>query len=341
MNEMLTLILDILRRGESLAAATIMTQAGSSPRTAGAKMLVDARGLAGGSVGGGLLEARSLEAAARVLAGAPAEVLDFDLSGDLAAGADMICGGRLQVFVELLRPADRPFFEALAAALAEGRVTGTATRLNTASDGTETSPRRVLLMKEGGSDQLSVALGDAARGLLCARALTGPDGGLWFVEPWPTPPRLILAGGGHVALATAAVAEAAGFEVVVLDDRPEFASVERFPRAARVSVVPEFADCFRDILMDENAYAVILTRGHAHDAVALEQALATGAGYIGMIGSRRKRDAVYDALRRKGVSDAALARVHCPIGLPIGAETPGEIAVSIVGECVAHRRNAL
>ena len=105
--------------------------------------------------------------------------------------------------------------------------------------------------------------------------------------------------------------------------------------------VPEFADCFRDILMDENAYAVILTRGHAHDAVALEQALATGAGYIGMIGSRRKRDAVYDALRRKGVSDAALARVHCPIGLPIGAETPGEIAVSIVGECVAHRRNAL
>lgn len=339
MNEMLTIILDSLRRGRSLAAATIMTQSGSSPRTAGAKMLVDAHGLAGGSVGGGLLEARSLEAAARVLAGGAPEVLDFDLSGELAAGADMICGGKLQVFVEVLQPGDVPFFEALAAALGTGRATATATRLVRGVAAAQ--PCRIILTEDGPDDPLRVALAKAAAGLLSARALGGPDGETWFVEPWLTPPRLVLAGGGHVALATAAVADVAGFEVIVLDDRAEFASAERFPRASRVAVVPGFLHCFRDILMDENTYAVILTRGHAHDAVALEQALATGAGYVGMIGSRRKRDAVYDALRRQGVSAADLARVRCPIGLSIGAETPGEIAVSIVGECVAHRRNAL
>lgn len=340
MQDILTVMLEVLGRGESLAAATILTQEGSTPRTAGSKMLVGRQGLVAGSVGGGLLEGRSLEAAARALKTGRSEVLDFDLSGELAAGADMICGGRLRVFVEVLRPRDLPFFEALSVALRAGGSVSTATRLEAADDGGEI-PRLLLTAPACRESRVAAALKQAAAGLEAAMTVELPDGeGAWFVEPWLVPPRLVLAGGGHVSRATAAVAVLAGFEVTVLDDRPEFASAARFPMARTVRVVPEFKDCFKNILMDEHTCVVILTRGHVHDAVALEQALPTHAGYIGMIGSLRKRDAIYEALRRKGASDAELARVHCPVGLPIAAETPGEIAVSIVAECVAHRRKA-
>lgn len=343
MSDMLKMILEMLRRRESLAAVTILAQEGSTPRTAGSKMLVGPQGLVTGSVGGGLLEGRSLEAAARVLRSGRAEVLDFDLSGELAAGADMICGGRLRVFVEALGARDLPFFETLAAALSSGGVVGTATRLE--ETGSADGLHRLVLTS---TDDQASPVGTALKKALPTEfsrlnaAVTADlgDGGIWFVEPWLVPPRLVLAGGGHVAQATADVAVRAGFAVTVLDDRPEFASTARFPMAEIVAVVPDFQQCFKNILMDAQTYVVILTRGHVHDATVLEQALATRAGYIGMIGSVRKRDAIYESLRGKGVAAAELARVHCPVGLPIAAETPGEIAVSIVAECVAHRRKA-
>lgn len=343
MSDMLKVILEMLRRRESLATVTILAQEGSTPRTAGSKMLVGPQGLVAGSVGGGLLEGRSLEAAARALRSGRAEVLDFDLSGELAAGADMICGGRLRVFVEALGVRDLPFFEALDAALRSGGAVGTAIRLE--KTGSTDRIHRLVLTSTGDQESpvgmaLKKALPTDFSRLNAAVTVDLGDGGIWFVEPWLVPPRLVLAGGGHVAQATAGVAVLTGFAVTVLDDRSEFGSAARFPMAETVAVVPDFKQCFNNILMDAQTYVVILTRGHVHDATVLEQALLTRAGYIGMIGSVRKRDAIYESLRGKGVPDAELARVHCPVGLPIAAETPGEIAVSIVAECVAHRRKA-
>jgi len=162
----------------------------------------------------------------------------------------------------------------------------------------------------------------------------------YYVERCLPPPRMIIAGGGHVSRPTAQVAALAGFEVTVLDDRPEFSQPERFPWAARVAVVPDYHNCFADCAPNLRTYIVIVTRGHLYDAAVLSQALATQAGYIGMIGSARKRGEVYAALRAQGISEDALTRVHCPVGLGIEAETPEEIAVSIVAECIAHRRKA-
>jgi xanthine dehydrogenase accessory factor len=127
------------------------------------------------------------------------------------------------------------------------------------------------------------------------------------------------------------------FRTVVIDDRAEYANAERFARADRINVVPSFHQAFDGLDIDRDSFLVILTRGHLHDKTVLEQALKTDAGYIGMIGSRRKRDLIYRELLDKGFTSEDLGRVHAPIGLAIDAETPEEIAVSIVAELIQVR----
>jgi xanthine dehydrogenase accessory factor len=123
----------------------------------------------------------------------------------------------------------------------------------------------------------------------------------------------------------------------VLDDREEYANRGRFAEQAQVIVLKSFDNCFDGLQLDGNSYVVIVTRGHAYDKTVLAQALHTKAGYIGMIGSNRKRDAIYKALLAEGFTAEQLKTVHCPIGLKIETETPAEIAVSIVGELIEKR----
>ena len=149
-----------------------------------------------------------------------------------------------------------------------------------------------------------------------------------------------LFGAGHVSLQTAILAKRVGFETVVLDDRMEFANRCRFSDADDVRVLASFEQAFEGLEIHADSYLVILTRGHLHDKTVLQQALKTPAGYIGMIGSRKKRDAVYRALEKEGFSSADFEKVHCPIGLSIGAQSPEEIAVSIVAEMI-HARSLM
>jgi xanthine dehydrogenase accessory factor len=142
---------------------------------------------------------------------------------------------------------------------------------------------------------------------------------------------------GHVSRELARVAAFAGFEWVVLDERDEFADARFFPDAGRVLVVPGFARAFDYIDVTPESYLVIVTRGHLDDQVVLEGALRTDAAYIGMIGSRRKRALIDQTLLQKGFSAADIARVCSPVGLPIGAETPEEIAISITAQLIAAR----
>ena len=146
-----------------------------------------------------------------------------------------------------------------------------------------------------------------------------------------------LLGAGHVAACTSEAAASVGFRIVVIDDRLEFANRERFPSADVIKVLPSFSGCFQDEKIDADAYLVIVTRGHFHDMEVLDQALQTNAGYIGMIGSRKKRDLIYSKLLERGVTKTQLQRVHCPIGIAIEADTPEEIAVSIVAELIHER----
>ena len=156
-----------------------------------------------------------------------------------------------------------------------------------------------------------------------------------LVERISAPPELILLGGGHVSVQTAKVAKLCGFRVTVVDDRPEFANAARFPEADRIWNRP-FADAI-DAIDAQSAWYVIVTRGHRDDRACLERILRRPFAYCGMIGSRTKVGLVFEHLLQNGFSQEQLARVHAPIGLSIGAVTPEEIAVSIVGELISVR----
>jgi xanthine dehydrogenase accessory factor len=138
------------------------------------------------------------------------------------------------------------------------------------------------------------------------------------------------------------IAARAGFRVTVVDDRASFANVERFPLARRVLAHPTFEACFAELSPTASTYCVVVTRGHAMDLECTGYALGTPAPYVGLIGSKVKVRAVLGRLRDAGtLADVDLERLHAPIGLDLGAATPGEIAVAVVAELIAHRRGRL
>jgi xanthine dehydrogenase accessory factor len=159
-----------------------------------------------------------------------------------------------------------------------------------------------------------------------------------FVEPILPQPMLCLFGGGHVSMAVAKAASAAGFAVSIVDDREAFANLQRFPMAQEVFT--KYDEAFVKIQPNASTYLVIVTRGHKEDMRVLAWAVRSGARYVGMIGSKRKVISVYKALEREGYRPEEFDRVYAPIGLEIGALSPEEIAISIAAELVAVRRNA-
>lgn len=348
MLHLLAVLRERLDQGDPLALATIVAREGSAPRGRGARLLADASGLIHGTVGGGAAEAAVLEACAAILRSGGSRLLDVTLTNDMAAREGMACGGTVRLFVEYLSPdaQTRDFFAAVDAAFHDAALhDGGGVLLTHIAPGHGGSPERVLYAKGrftgaplGERAKEAFLAGLTPRGDLPESAERLLDGELFFAEPLLPPDRMLIAGGGHVAVPTAELAAFAGFSVHVIDDRPEFSRPERFPQAASTHTAPDFADCLAGFTPDARTYVVIITRGHMHDGTVLAQALHTDAGYIGMIGSRKKRETVYAAMREQGFTEADLARVHCPVGLAIGAETPEEIAVSIVAECIAHKR---
>jgi xanthine dehydrogenase accessory factor len=169
-------------------------------------------------------------------------------------------------------------------------------------------------------------------GLICGGTLEV------FVEPILPQPVVYLFGGGHVSMAVAKAANAAGFGIGVVDDREAFANKERFPMAQ--DVFTSYEEAFEKIRPNASSYLVIVTRGHKEDMRVLAWAVRTEARYMGMIGSKRKVLSVYRALENEGYKPEEFERVYAPMGLEIGALSPEEIAVSIAAELVAVRRNA-
>ncbi|MBA3913516.1 MAG: XdhC family protein [Acidobacteriales bacterium] len=160
-----------------------------------------------------------------------------------------------------------------------------------------------------------------------------------FVEPILPPATLYLFGAGHVSQQLGRTAQAAGFEITVVDDRDAYANRERFPEATEI-IADDFESAFRRIAPRESSYIVIVTRGHHDDMRVLRWAVQTPARYIGMIGSRRKTIAIFRELTAEGIAPQLFDRVHAPVGLDIGAITPEEIAIAITAELIAIRRKA-
>lgn len=338
MKRILTDIIHFLDQGSQVILATIIDHGGSTPRTAGARMIVRSDGGICGTVGGGLLEAQVIAQALDLFKTGATRLLSFDLGGDHAA--DMICGGRVTVLLELLRPdsAELDLWRAARQIMNSG---GRAVMVSELPD-TSVALQRHLVSNQflvAGSRLpaiLEKAMAHAGSSDRAVR-IVAMEARRFLIELIYGGGTVFLFGAGHVSQQVASLVQQVDFGCVVIDDRPEFANRQRFPAADEIIVLSSFHNATADVTIDQNSYLVIVTRGHRHDETVLAQALKTRAGYIGMIGSRRKRDTIYDNLRRQGVGQSDLDRVHCPIGFPICAETPAEIAVSIVAELIAVR----
>lgn len=335
-------ILRLLERRESFALALILSRSGSAPRAVGTRMIIRGDGIIVGTVGGGIQEAQVHQLGREVLQTGQTVRRQFTFSEEDAAQLGMICGGQINVLVRrvdgndpgelaIQQGIDMVFKERKRAWLITGVPSG---------GGGDSTVKQALLRSDGASigeldrERIEVLVKGASIG---EPQVFKEEDGLFLVEPLCHQGVAYIFGAGHVGRSIAPLTRLVGFHTVVLDDRAEFASRERFESADQIRVLESFDRAFEDLDVNKDSYVVIVTRGHAYDKTVLAQALRSGAGYIGMIGSRRKRDAIYDALAKEGFSLLDLERVHCPVGLDIGAETPEEISVSIVGEMIRER----
>lgn len=337
MKRLIEQICAILGGGQDLVLVTISSQSGSTPRLAGATMAVLRDGRIAGTIGGGMVEAQAMQEAAHCFRTGLSQHRSFDLSNGDAAVSDMICGGRLDLYFEYIAAdeSNHAVFRQLLAAVQAGRRATLVCPVG--------NHGQRFIVDHRGASGLADTPGDLLAAIRQARASTPAatvmthQGREYLLSSFAVAGTVFLLGAGHVAACTAEAASRVGFRVVVMDDRIEFANGERFPTADEIRVLPSFDGCLDGYAIDGDAYLVIVTRGHMHDLEVLDQALRTGAGFIGMIGSRKKRNAIYAKLMDRGVDQAQLERVRCPIGMAIEADTPEEIAVSIVGELIYQR----
>lgn len=322
---------DYLSRNRHGAIATIVKKLGAAPREEGAKMFVGDDGVIFGTVGGGSVEAEVRQAARKVAETDSATLFHYRMDGKAVEDEGMICGGNIDLLLEPILPRYRGLYAEVGSLERKG---GNGLMVTSCSEG----PSYKALVRENGSvtgDPIDHLGGKELQSLLGSRRPVIKEG--WVVEPVFSSSLLYLFGAGHVSQYVAQVAALAGFTIVVVDDREDFANVERFPMAQEF-VVEDFHAVFDRLRFRGNEFVAILTRGHKYDALVLEGVMKNPTRYVGMIGSRRKNKLVMDHLKSKGFSEDALKAVHAPIGLDIDAETPEEIAVSIVAELIAVRR---
>jgi xanthine dehydrogenase accessory factor len=324
--------------GERAAVATVVGVKRSAPRPPGAKMAVASGGEVAGAVSGGCVEGAVVGVAEEVLAGGPSRLLHFGISDDEAWDVGLPCGGEIDVWVSTLDDEPGRAFAQLAREDGRGalvtRIDGdAATRLLVRADGTRVGSL--------GSPELDAAALPHADELLWAerserRVLE--DGAELFVDATAPAPRLIIFGAVDHSAALCTLAKAARWRPFVVDPRGRFATAERFPDAERV-VAKWPAEAFAELGGIDRATSIaVLTHDPKLDDAALEIALASDAGYIGAMGSRRAQETRRERLLERGLTDEDLARISAPIGLDLGGLTAEETALSIMAELVAVRR---
>ncbi|MCL5942240.1 MAG: XdhC/CoxI family protein [Actinobacteria bacterium] len=345
-------ILESLETTGRLALATLITRRGSAPGSLGAKMLIRPDGGTAGSIGGGCVEAEVWDAGRAVLESGEPQILAFRLNSADMAESGLICGGNVEILVEPLDSTHLPVMRGIVETRATKGRALLATVLPPGDGAAPVQPSfKVLLTPDGGV--IGPGADVAPRDVLRAegdklppgatRVVAGDEvapGARVLLESIASPATLFVFGGGHLAEQIVPLAKRVHFHVTVVDDRPIFADPERFPEADEV-LVSEFAEAFDRLAIDGSSFVVIVTRGHLHDQLCLEKSLETDAAYIGMVGSRAKIKKTYQELEAKGVPRGRLEQVHSPIGLPIHARLPEEIAVSIVAELIQVRNSRL
>jgi xanthine dehydrogenase accessory factor len=337
-----------LDEGRRVAAATLVEVVGSAPFALGATLLVDERGRIEGSVTGGCVEGALVEEARAVLdgGGAPARVVTYGISDEQAVGVGLVCGGTVRVLVHEV--VDGAPLAAVAEAVDEGVPAALALLL----DGPQAGARMAVVGQDdvvgglGVSALLDHGVARDARGFLdegrCGLRGYGAEGETLgsalrvAIHSYATPPKMVLFGATDYAAALARAAGLIGYRVTIVDARSAFASGPRFAQHAEVVVAWPAEHLARTPLGARDA-VLVLTHDPKFDEPALLSSLRTDVGYIGALGSRRTAADRAQRLRERGVTGAQLARISSPCGLDVGARTPEETAVAVLGEILALR----
>ena len=347
MRDVLKELIEVRRRGDRAAMATVVRTWRSAPRPAGASMLVTGEGEAVGSVSGGCVEGALFEVGQAVLVDGIPQFETYGVSDDDAFAVGLTCGGILEVFIELVDDATWPELEGIAASIASEEPVAVATIVK--------GPHfvgRHLVVRPGrtegslGTTRLDETVRDDVLGMLAAGSTGflhyGPEGerlgeGLEvFVSSYAPPAQMFIFGAIDFSAALVRVGKLLGYKVTVCDARPVFATKKRFPEADDV-VVDWPHRWLEQQEVDERTVIAVLTHDPKFDVPALLVALRTNAGYIGAMGSRRTHEDRLARLKEAGLTDAECARLHSPIGLDLGARTPEETAISIAAEIVQAR----
>lgn len=341
----------VLEAGEPCVMVTVIQTEGSTPQKPGAKLLVRADGSGVGTLGGGCVEGDIWFAAKMLLrGGGPAEVRDYELTEEIAARDGLICGGTMHFLLDPIRkPVDvLPQLQQVERAYDGDTAIGIATLVG-APEGSTLAVGAKLYMEATGA--IKGTLADEA---LDAQAIerieqllaygkcehhTTDEGFQLFIETFTLPPTLVVMGGGHISKALTNLAAPLGYQYYIVDDRPEFANPERFPDAED-TIVAGYDTGLDNIPITPNTAVVVATRGHRYDDMAAEAAVRSKAGYVGILGSKRKNLLIFEELFRKGIPEERIRAVRAPVGLDLGGRTPEEIALSIMSEIVALRHAA-
>lgn len=317
--------------------ATVVTTWGSAPRREGGKLAFTGAGAISGSVSGGCVEGAVLESGQEALETSRPRLLTFGVADETAWEVGLACGGTIRVFVE---PLDNALYAWLRQEIAAERRATVVTLIR----GPEGELGRKIALDAAGRrvhlpgtveppDEVMQGAREASR----PRRLELADGSEWFIDVIRPLPTLVLIGAVHMAVALVDLARVVGFRTVVIDPRRAFADPERFPHADRLLAAWP-AESLETIGLTADSAVVTLSHDPKIDDPALQSALDSDCFYIGALGSRKTQAARRERLAARGYSPAALERIHGPVGLPIGAENPEEIALAILAEVVAEYR---
>ena len=338
MKKLFELLKQSLLEQEDVVLVTVIASSGSTPRGAGARMLVNRHGRLYGTIGGGAIEYQAQQRAADILVNKKSYLKGYKLTSGQVEDLGMICGGDVVVYFQFIDAAERRNLSLVELILSLFDRDEDAWLITDISD--ETAWSMGIYSKSEGAVGLPLEP-EQLKPLLASRAVQVNLGTRrYYAEPLVRAGRVIVFGGGHVAQELVPVLTHVGFRCLVMDDRPEFANRSLFPTAHEI-VVGDFQRIDDYIKITENDYVVVVTRGHHFDRIVTEQVLRKKTAYVGVIGSREKIAQTKARLEEAGIPGEALERVHAPIGLPIKAETPAEIAISIAGELILVRAERL
>ncbi len=330
MREFVRRVVHALEAGQSVELVSVLSSSGSTPRGAGALLAVFLDGTAAGTVGGGNVEFEAVHLAKALLQSGKNALRSFRFVQGDAASLGMVCGGDVTLHFHYLPAGDSQTIQVLRDLL-----------LASGQDADVWLVRRLegeAVTAMGLADRTGIRRMPGLPGDTLKNKAVFQDG--WFAVPAVKAGRVYIFGGGHVSQALVPAISAVGFRPVVYDDRVEFTDQALFPQAEQ-TICGSFGELAQKLTVTPDDYVVIMTRGHQADYEVLTQTLRSGAKYLGCIGSQKKLALCRDRLLEAGFTAEEYARVHAPIGLAIGAETPAEIAVSVTAELIAVRAGAM